>query len=150
MKKTSSSKKLKNKIQRKKQPNVPIQVNAPSFVFHTPQNDVLDTPSNALLITPPNSPLPVFDEVEHFSPNSLLSVENEDDQYSQDSSLPISHEEANEDIICLSDISNIRGHRPIKECDIISGRYSFMRTVINRKYSVDKLKSIIVHLYHFS
>lgn len=35
-----------------------------------------------------------------------------------------------EDVICLSDISNIRLHRPIKEFDVISGRYPFMHTVM--------------------
>lgn len=38
-----------------------------------------------------------------------------------------------EDVICLSD--NIQTHRPIKELDVISGRYSFTSTV--RIYTID-------------
>lgn len=35
-----------------------------------------------------------------------------------------------EDVVCLSDRDQIVQHRPIKEFDVISGRYSFNRTVV--------------------
>lgn len=34
-----------------------------------------------------------------------------------------------EDVVCMSDAINIKRHRPMKDFDIISGSYSFIRTV---------------------
>lgn len=41
-----------------------------------------------------------------------------------------SAESSCEDVLCLSDAKNIEKHRPMKEFDIVSGRYSYDSTVI--------------------
>lgn len=77
---------------------------------------------NNPLDTPPNSPVLASDQDDSLDtlPNSTESRIDQDERNSE------VHTESADDVICLS--SNV-GHRPMKEYDIISGRFTFARTV---------------------
>lgn len=36
-----------------------------------------------------------------------------------------------EDVLCVSDSTHLQKHRPMKEFDVLSGKYNFDRTVMN-------------------
>lgn len=40
---------------------------------------------------------------------------------------------SHQDVICLSDVTNVKRHRPIINFDVVSGRYPFMITVMLKK-----------------
>lgn len=81
-------------------------------------SDRQSNPTNSeIMLTPPNSPqvpsTQVFDEHDDLVDGGTI----------------IDNQSRNEDVICLSERDNVEKHRPIKECDVISGRHSFDLTV---------------------